>query len=1480
MVKFKTGIKKATSLLMSALLSLSVFSVVSTVDANAVSYSEMSALDQYAYSGEDLGAVYSKSSTTFKVWAPTASAVQIKRYKTGSDSESGAGVIETKDMTKQSQGIWSITISGDLANTYYTYLVTVNGKTNETVDIYARSTGVNGKRGMVVDLDGTDPDGWENDKRVECINQTDAVIWEAHVRDFSSSSDSGMTNKGKYLAFTETGTTVNGDGVHPTGVDYLEDLGITHVHLLPVYDYGSVDETKLDTDQFNWGYDPMNYNTPEGSYSTDPYHGEVRVKEFKQMVQSLHKKNIGVVMDVVYNHTYAGTTQENDWFDYTVPGYYYRQSETGGLSNASGCGNETASDRAMYQKYMIDSVVYWATEYHLDGFRFDLMGIHDVDTMNKIRAALDKIDPDILIYGEPWTADATTCPKSTAVQSNMCLVSEEIAAFNDKVRDAIKGSCFNAADCGFIQGAGYETALKGGIQANSTTMAGTGKWSKQPSQTVTYTSAHDNYTLYDKLVKSVKGGSGYGSRYDDLVAMNKMAGGIILTSQGMSFFQAGEEFARTKYGDENSYKSSTFVNQLKWQNTITYSDIASYYKGLIEIRKAYAPFRDPTNTSNDTIYFSWGTNCPANVVAFTMYNKLSSDGWNFAAVIHNANSSSKTVTLMTYDGVTLPSQWVIVADGTNAGTLSLGTTGSTVTVPARSTVVLIDKTSFDNTDISKKCTVTVNHIIKSTGKTYQTETLKGNEGASYTTSPLSSLLNNGYTLTSTTGVTSGTFSKEGTAVNYYYDIDTTKYGTVVVNYVDASSGSSIADSDTYTGLIGNSYSYSPKTVKGYECDTSLTSNASGKFVSGTTTVTFQYNPVETTGLTIHYYNTNSWSQVAMYVYSGSGTTAKLYAGAWPGTLMTSDGNNWYSGTIDDVESALFIANNNNNGSQDPTGVGTSGYTVSGEVWIKSGKVYPTGKVVVKYTDENGKTLATETLKGMADGTNSYTTSAKTFDGYILSTTPSNASGKYAEGTTTVTYVYQSDIPIPVYPLINNSTISATTITLGSSLTLKGAASDGVDPYTYAVYYKQTSQTTWTKVQDYASSITKSITPKAATTYTVRVKAKDSSGQIKNKDFKVTVKKESTELTNNSTISATSIALGSSLTLKGAATGGTSPYTYAVYYKQTSQTNWTKVQDYASSITKTVTPKAATTYTVRVKAKDSNGTIKNKDFTVKVTKALTNNSTISATSISLGSSVTLKGAATGGTGSYTYAVYYKKTSSSTWTMVQTYVSSITKSVTPLNATTYTVRVKAKDSSGTIANKDFTVKVTNTPTILTNNSTISATSISLGNSVALKGAATGGTSPYTYAVYYKRTSQTSWTKVQDYASSITKSVTPLAATTYTVRVKVKDSAGTIKDKDFTVTVATELIANADSSAYSVKNGTAIKVTGSASGGTGGYTYEISYMKSTASTWTTVKAYSTTASKTFTLPSTGTFNIRVNVKDSAGNVSSDYVTVKVTS
>ncbi len=1494
----KQKMKRSVSVLLSALICSSVMSVWASLPVSAVSYSEMSALDQYAYSGNDLGADYSKASTTFKVWAPTASSVQLKRYKTGSDSEAGAGVIETKDMTKQSQGVWSVTVSGDLANTYYTYLVTNNGSVKETVDIYAKSTGVNGKRGMVVDFDSTDPVGWENDKRVSCPNQTDAVIWEAHVRDFSASSDSGMTNKGKYLAFTETGTTVNGDGIHPTGVDYLEDLGVTHVHLLPVYDYGSVDETKLSTDQFNWGYDPMNYNTPEGSYSTDPYHGEVRVKEFKQMVQSLHNKGIGVVMDVVYNHTYAGGSGVNDWFDYTVPGYYYRQNSNGKYSDASGCGNETASDRAMYQKFMIDSLKYWCEEYHLDGFRFDLMGIHDCDTMNKIRQELDKISPDILIYGEPWTAAATPCPKATAVQGNMKLVSEEVAAFNDKVRDAIKGSCFNASDPGFIQGAAnFETALKGGIQASSTTMAGTGQWSKQPSQTVTYTSAHDNYTLYDKLVKSCKGGSGYGNRYDDLVAMNKLAGGIILTSQGMSFFQAGEEFARSKYGDENSYKSATSVNQLVWNNTITYADIVKYYKGLIAIRKAYAPFRDPTNISNNTIYFSWGDSCPANVVAFTMYNKQSTGKeWNFAAVIHNANASQKTVKLMTYDGVTLPTQWVMVADGTNAGTESLGTiSGNTVTVPARSTVVLIDKASFDSTDLSSKCTVTVNHILESSGQTLKTETLKGDEGTSYSTSADSSLISQGYIVDHTSGNTSGTFSETGAVVNYYYKIDTSTIGSVLVRYIDSNTGTKVAADETITGKIGTPINISPKTISGYDFDRMKSSDDSTVFSDTIPIVTMYYTQKASTGAVVHYYNSSGWSQVYMYTYTGSGSTATQYSGAWPGSAMTSEGDNWYYGEVNDIETLKFIANNKGAGSQDPSGDNAPGYDVSGEVWIKNKKVYPTGIVKVYIMLDGGTKKLMKTLKGMADGTNSYSVDTSDFPVGVNYIAPDNTSGLYTAGTTEVVYTTK---PIRI-PWDNTSTLSSDSITEGQSVTINGSVSNPEIQAVYTYQYSkegQTSKTTIGQENTTASSMT--FTPPEAGNYTIYVTADDNDLTVLTAELSLEVKKETVDtLTNNSTISSTSVTAGTAVTMNGKATGGTSPYKYAYYYKKSTDSSWTKAyvtssgSVYTKYDTMTFTPETVGTYNVKINVKDryGEGDIVSKDFTLTVQGgALKNNSTISSTAVTAGTAVTMTGKATGGTSPYKYAYYYKKSTDSAWTKAyvtssgSAYTKYDTMTFTPSSAGKYNVRINVKDKygEGDVVSKDFTLTVQGGA--LKNNSTISSTTATTGTAVTMTGMATGGTSPYKYAYYYKKSTDSAWTKAyvtssgSVYTKYDTMTFTPTSAGTYNVRINVKDryGEGDVVSKDFTLTVKSGALANNSRiSTSTVSKGTTVTLTGKASGGTEPYKFAYYYKKSTASDWT--KAYITASGSaytkntivTFTPETSGTYNVKINVKDNNG-------------
>ena len=507
--------------------------------------------DAFYYDGDDLGFTYSKDNTSFRVWAPTASKVILNLYEAGS----GDNLIEKIDMTRDVKGTWVAEVSGDLNLTYYTYEVTVGNQTNEAVDPYARAVGVNGNRAMVVDLDLTDPENWAEDVAPEFSgNPTDAIIYELHMRDWSTHESSGLENVGKFLQFTEEG-----------GTDHLTDLGITHLHLLPAFDHRSIDETNLDEAQFNWGYDPQNYNVPEGSYSTDPENGEVRINEFKQMVQSLHQNGVRVVMDVVYNHT--GATADSD-FNKIVPGYYYRQTTDGGFSNGSGCGNETASDRSMMRKFMIDSVTYWATEYNIDGFRFDLMALHDIDTINEIRNALTEIDPTIITYGEGWDAGGSALKPTEAALKIYASQMPGVAMFSDDIRDGIKGSVFNAEEPGFVNGQfTFDERVKFGIVGatehsqidyNRVALAGgaSGPWATEAAQSINYVSAHDNNTLYDKLIATLPDAD-----EETIKLMQKQANAIILTAQGVPFLHAGVEMMRTKDGDHNSYNASDEVNQ-------------------------------------------------------------------------------------------------------------------------------------------------------------------------------------------------------------------------------------------------------------------------------------------------------------------------------------------------------------------------------------------------------------------------------------------------------------------------------------------------------------------------------------------------------------------------------------------------------------------------------------------------------------------------------------------------------------------------------------------------------------------------------------------------------------------------------------------------------------------------------------------------------------------------------------------------------
>lgn len=793
-------------------------------------------LDKSAYSGNDLGASYSKKATTFKVWSPNAASVRVNIFEHGSDNEGDAGSIMSRAMSlDKTTGVWSVTINGDLLNKYYTYSVTHGKTTKETADVYAKACGVNGQRSMVVDLSTTNPDGWENDKHVLVQNQTDASVWEISVADFSSSESSGVSeaNRGKYLAFTEEGTTVNGvQGASSTCIDYLKKLGVKYVQIMPFYDFGSVDESKNIMDQYNWGYDPVNYNCPEGSYSTNPKKGEVRIKECKQMIQALHNAGIGVIMDVVYNHTYTS----DSWLQRTVPNYYYRMNNDGTFSNGSGCSNDTASEHLMFRKYMIDSVTYWASEYHIDGFRFDLMGLHDVTTMNSIRTALDNLYADgsgsqILMYGEAWDM-ATNCDEGTvlASQKNLKQLSDRIGAFDDTIRDAIKGST-GGTDGAFVQEGSRRANLKTGIAGQSDTTTG---WANVPSQCVTYASCHDNLCLYDKLVGSVYGADGkYRKRYEDLVAMNKLSAAIVITSQGIPFSLGGEEFCRSKDGDENSYASSRKENMLDWENVDLYSDVIEYYRGLYKIRDAFAAFSDSTAaTANSLTYFS---DVPKGVMGYTI-NNTESGKWSQMCVIFNGSDSAQNVTAK--------GDWVVLADNKTAGLRNIKNVTNSVKVEAHSAVIMVDTKSYDSAGImDDEGAVVIDYYDNKTEKLIKSQTLTGELGTSYDVTNLASTLN--YNVKKTDGEIKGVFTDQVGHAKVYVEEYDGEISTVTVKFVDETNNTEIEDSFLVKNRKGEQY-YTPDlpSIKNYKLVLDdLPTNGAGKLDSASKTVTYKYTRV-------------------------------------------------------------------------------------------------------------------------------------------------------------------------------------------------------------------------------------------------------------------------------------------------------------------------------------------------------------------------------------------------------------------------------------------------------------------------------------------------------------------------------------------------------------------------------------------------------------------------------------------------------------
>lgn len=630
-----------------------------------------------AYAGEDLELTVNQSGTHFRLWSPQASATKVFIYATDRNSSP----IDTLTMSKSENGTWAASVTDKLYGKFYTFSIEHNGKwLAETPGVWAKAVGTNGKRAAIIDFATTNPEGWETDNGPEVKSINDVIIYEMHHRDFSVHPSSGIVNKGKFIALTEEGTkSMLGD---KTGIDHLKELGITHVHILPSYDYNSVDETQLPSNQYNWGYDPYNYNAPEGSYSTNPSDPKARVIEMKKMVKALHDAGIGVIMDVVYNHT-ANNDDSN--FSLTAPGYYYRYRDNGTYSDASGCGNETASERQQMRNYIINSIKYWTKEYHIDGFRFDLMAIHDTETMNEVIKAGREINPDLFIYGEGWTAGDSPLPvERRALKENVSKM-PNIAVFSDDIRDAIKGHYSNAADRGFATGKpGNEETVKIGIVASTAhpqvdyTKGNNSKfaYALAPTQIINYVSCHDDLTLTDKLHKSMTDAS-----EEDMLRAARLAQTIVFTSQGTPFMFAGEEVFRNKKGVHNSYKSPDSINAIDWSYKNKYADHFNYYRELIKLRKSHPAFR-MTTTEQVAKHLVFDKVDVPNLISYSLKDNANGDQWKEIKLVFNGADEAREIKIKKGD-------WIVIAEDGKINAEGLGTSkGGKMTIAPRSALIL------------------------------------------------------------------------------------------------------------------------------------------------------------------------------------------------------------------------------------------------------------------------------------------------------------------------------------------------------------------------------------------------------------------------------------------------------------------------------------------------------------------------------------------------------------------------------------------------------------------------------------------------------------------------------------------------------------------------------------------------------------------------------------------------------------------------
>ncbi len=634
-----------------------------------------------AYGGNDLELTVDEKGTHWRLWSPAADGARVMLYP----SDRNTAAVDTIEMTKSIDGTWIASVPEKLYGSFYTFSILDRGKwLAETPGVWAKAVGTNGERAAIIDFATTNPSGWDKDRGPKIDHINDAVIYEMHHRDFSQHPSSGIVNKGKFLALTEPSTN-NGMG-ESTGISHLKELGVTHVHILPSYDYNSVDESNLASNGYNWGYDPFNYNAPEGSYSTNPSDPSVRVKEMKEMVKNLHDNGIGVIMDVVYNHT-ANNDDSN--FSLTAPGYYYRHRPDGSYSDASGCGNETASERQQMRNFIINSVRYWAEEYHIDGFRFDLMAIHDIETMNLVAKALKEINPDIFIYGEGWTAGDSPLPvEQRALKENVSKM-PQIAVFSDDIRDAIKGHYTDASDRGFATGKpGLEETVKIGIvgatahpqidysKGNNSKFA----YASAPTQVINYVSCHDDLMLTDKLRKSMPDAS-----EKERQRAARLAQTIVLTSQGTPFIFAGEEIFRDKKGIHNSYKSPDSINAIDWSLKNYNKEQFEYYRELIRLRKNHPAFR-MTTAEQVARHLKFDNVKEPNLISYSIVDNANGDEWKEIKLIFNGSDRARTVKIP-------KGQWTVIADDgkINASGMGVSSGGKVDVAPCSALILALKK---------------------------------------------------------------------------------------------------------------------------------------------------------------------------------------------------------------------------------------------------------------------------------------------------------------------------------------------------------------------------------------------------------------------------------------------------------------------------------------------------------------------------------------------------------------------------------------------------------------------------------------------------------------------------------------------------------------------------------------------------------------------------------------------------------------------